>query len=65
MPIMDGIEAVKKIRAKHGNAKIIVISAIDQKKMILQALQSGAMNYLLKPYTKEKLIAVVYDVLNK
>jgi YesN/AraC family two-component response regulator len=63
MPLMDGVQAVKRIMAAHPEAKIIMVSAIDQKNMVLSAIQTGAKHYILKPFEPDKVIAVVNAVL--
>ncbi len=62
MPIMDGIEAVRLIREEFPNANVIMISALSQKRMVLQALEYGAKNYIIKPITKNKVIAAVEKI---
>jgi YesN/AraC family two-component response regulator len=64
MPVMDGIGAVKKIISFDSNALIIMISALDQKFMVLTAIQNGARHYIIKPFSAEKVIDVVNEVLN-
>lgn len=63
MPGMGGIEAITKIREFDPNASIIVVSALGQKHVVFEALQKGAKNYVLKPITEDKLLAVVNMVL--
>lgn len=65
MPILNGLEAVKKIRAAYADACIIVISAFDQRSMLFEALEHGAKHYIIKPITAEKLLNVVDKVLNE
>ena len=62
MPVMDGIGAVKKIIDSYPDAKIIMISALDQKYMVLNAIQCGAKHYIIKPFTSEKVTAVIDEV---
>lgn len=50
MPEMDGIEAVKQIIAFDPNAKIIMCSAMGQQSMVLDAIRSGAKNFIVKPF---------------
>ncbi len=64
MPVMTGIEAVRKIVASDPQARIIVISAFDQRSMLFEAMELGAKQYIIKPITAEKLNAVVHKVLN-
>lgn len=63
MPILDGLQAVKKIIRSFPDAKIIMISAFDQKNMVFQALETGAKHYIMKPITPEKVLSVVNEVL--
>lgn len=65
MPGMDGIEALQKILKSDPAAKVIMISALDQKRMILEALESGAKHYLVKPFKDDKVLATVKEVLAK
>ncbi|MFH1194596.1 MAG: response regulator [bacterium] len=63
MPEMDGVEAVRRIITFDQNAKIIMMSAVNQKEMVLEALKNGAQNYLLKPVTKEKVNLAVNQIM--
>jgi len=65
MPILNGLEAVKKIRASYPDACIIVISAFDQRSMLFEALEHGAKHYIIKPITADKLLAVIEKVINE
>ena len=55
MPEMNGIEAVKSIKKKHPNATIIMCSAMGQQSMVMEAIQAGAKDFLVKPFTKERI----------
>lgn len=63
MPLMNGIDSVKKIIAKYPQANIVMISALDQKNMVFEAIQSGAKHYILKPITIEKILSTINSVL--
>ncbi|MFZ5969253.1 MAG: response regulator [Bacillota bacterium] len=65
MPAMNGIETTKKILAKYPEANIVVISAMDQKKMVFDAIESGAKHYIIKPITAEKVLNITDDVLQR
>jgi len=56
MPIMDGIEAVKKIKALDPNAVIIMCSAMGQQGMIVQAVQAGAKDFIVKPFQEDRVL---------
>lgn len=64
MPVLDGIGAVKKIISFDPDALIIMISALDQKFMVLTAIQNGARHYIIKPFSTDKVVSVVNEVLN-
>lgn len=59
MPELNGIEAVKYIKEIDKNVKIVVISALSQKTMILSALSNGADNYIIKPFEKDDVVKVI------
>jgi len=63
MPLLDGVRAVKKIMTSHPEARIIMVSAIDQKNMVIAAIQNGAKHYILKPFDPDKVITAVNAVL--
>lgn len=64
MPEMSGIEALKKILDVDANARIVVCSALGQKKLILDALQAGAKDFIVKPFQKEQVLDVVERVVS-
>lgn len=64
MPLMDGIEAVKRIIKKFPEAKIVMISALGHKDRVFEAVKNGAKHYIIKPFTKEKVNEVINVVLN-
>ena len=49
MPEMSGLEAIKMIRSEFPEAKVIMCSAMGQKKVIMEAIESGAKDYIVKP----------------
>ena len=55
MPEMNGIEAVKAIKKNYPEALIIMCSAMGQQSMVLEAIQAGAKDFLVKPFTKERI----------
>lgn len=63
MPNVNGIEAVKLIKKEFSNAKIVMVSALDQRGMVLEAIKQGADHYIIKPITSETVIDVVNKVL--
>ncbi|ACX53097.1 response regulator receiver protein [Ammonifex degensii KC4] len=63
MPEMDGIEGVKAIRAIDPNAKIIMISAMGQQAMVMEAIQAGAKDFIVKPFQQERVLQALERVL--
>lgn len=63
MPLMNGINAVSSILEIDPNAKIIMISAHNQKQMVFEALKNGAKHYILKPIERENVASVIESVL--
>lgn len=63
MPKMTGVEVVKHIINKDSCAKIIMISALNQKQMVFEALKNGAKHYIIKPIESSQLLGVVNEVL--
>jgi len=59
MPDMDGIAAVKEIKKIDANAKIIICSAMGQQETVTKAIQAGAINFIVKPFIKEKILEVI------
>lgn len=64
MPKMTGVEVVKHIINRDSSAKIIMISALNQKQMVFQALENGAKHYIIKPIESSLLLGVVNEVLD-
>ncbi len=64
MPEMDGIEAVKKILEINKNAKIIMCSAMGQQAMVIDAIQAGASDFVVKPFKAERVLESIGKVLN-
>lgn len=62
MPIMDGIEAAKKIAAQHPDMGIIGLSMFDEDDLIIDMLEAGAKGYLLKNANKEQIIEAIKTV---
>ncbi|HYH04032.1 MAG TPA: response regulator [Bacillota bacterium] len=63
MPDMDGIQAVKEIRKIDPEAKIVMCSAMGQKMMVLEAIEAGAANFIVKPFDEPKVKEVLKKVL--
>ena len=63
MPAMNGVDALKRIKEFDPKAKVIICSAMGQQAMVAQAVQSGAKDFIVKPFEKDRLIAALKRVL--
>ncbi|MBO4799121.1 MAG: response regulator [Lachnospiraceae bacterium] len=63
MPEMDGIQALKKIKEGDSDAKVIMCSAMGQQAMVIEAIQSGARDFIVKPFQPERILEAVQKVL--
>lgn len=63
MPEVDGIQAVKEIKKIDGNAKIVMCSAMGQQAMVIEAIQAGARDFIVKPFQADRVIEAVRKVL--
>jgi two-component system chemotaxis response regulator CheY len=59
MPVMDGITATKAIRSADPNAKVVMCTAMGQKNILIEALQAGAKDYIVKPFQPERVLESV------
>ena len=62
MPEMDGIAALKKIKAADANASIIMCSAMGQQAMVIESIQSGAKDFIVKPFQADRVLEAVQKV---
>ena len=62
MPDMDGIQALKKIKEIDPNANVIMCSAMGQQAMVIEAIQSGAKDFIVKPFQAERVLEAVKKV---
>ncbi|KYZ77284.1 two-component system response regulator [Anaerosporomusa subterranea] len=62
MPEMDGISALKQIRSMDASAKIIMCSAMGQQAMVIEAIQAGARDFIVKPFQPDRVLEAVRKV---
>jgi len=63
MPEVDGIQAVKGIKKIDQNANIIMCSAMGQQAMVIESIQAGAKDFIVKPFQAERVLEAVRNVL--
>lgn len=60
----SGIDAIRNILNYDNNARIVVISALEQKKVIMEALKYGAKDFIIKPFEEDRVISSVRNLLS-
>lgn len=63
MPEMDGIAALKEIRSLDPKAKVIMLTALGQESVVLEAIKSGARDFVVKPFERERVIGAIAKLL--
>ncbi|MEL3957233.1 response regulator [Caldifermentibacillus hisashii] len=64
MPEVDGIAALKQIRAIDPNAKVIMCSAMGQQAMVIDAIQAGAKDFIVKPFQADRVLEAIKKTLS-
>lgn len=59
MPEMDGLTALKEIRAYDPNAKVVMLTALGQESVVLEAIKSGAKDFVVKPFERERVMRAI------
>jgi len=59
MPLCDGITALKQIMASDANAKVVMCSAMGQQAMVIESIQSGAKDFIVKPFQPQRVLEAV------
>ena len=62
MPEMDGIQALKKIKASNAAASVIMCSAMGQQAMVIESIQAGAKDFIVKPFQPDRVLEAVKKV---
>ena len=63
MPNMDGLEALKAIKGFDAAAKVVMCSAMGQEAMVVQAIQFGALDFIVKPFKPDRILQTVTKIL--
>jgi len=64
MPELDGLAALAEILAFDSKAKVLICSAVAQQKMVAEALSRGALDFIIKPFRPDELLAIVSKYLD-
>jgi len=65
MPEMDGIEAVKAIRKIDSSARIVMCSAMGQQALVVDAIQAGAKDFVVKPFQTDRVVEALNKALSR
>ena len=63
MPECDGIQALKNIKAADPNAKCLMCSAMGQQAMVIESIQAGAKDFIVKPFQADRVVEAIKKVL--
>lgn len=63
MPNMDGLAAIKELKKRHPDAKVIMCSAMGQQAMVIDAIQSGAMDFIVKPFERARVLEALKKII--
>lgn len=63
MPNMDGLAALKAIRTIDANASVVMCSAMGQEAMVIEAIKSGAKDFIVKPFKPDRILKTVTTIL--
>ena len=58
MPEMDGVEALRRLRSEHPAARVVMVSALDQRAKLRECITLGALDFVVKPFDKARLTSV-------
>lgn len=64
MPEMDGITSLKRIKEVHPGVKVIMCSAMGQQAMVIDAIQAGAKDFIVKPFQADRVIETIQKAFN-
>ena len=63
MPEMDGLAALKEIRAGDPSARVVMCSAMGQQSMVIESIQAGAKDFIVKPFQPDRVLEAVQKAL--
>jgi two-component system chemotaxis response regulator CheY len=56
MPVMGGLEALRQIRGLDPQAKVVVVTALDQKQALMDSIREGAIDFIVKPFERQRVL---------
>ncbi|WP_102028316.1 response regulator [Salirhabdus sp. Marseille-P4669] len=65
MPTMNGLDATREILKQDPNAKIVMCSAVGQQKIVVEAIQMGAKDFIVKPFDETRVVETIHRFIQK
>lgn len=62
MPKMGGLEALRRIRAADPAAQVVMVTALDQKQTLLESIRDGAIDFIVKPFERDRVVSLLNKV---
>ena len=59
MPQLNGIEALERLLSAHPEAKVVIVSAVGQKRMVFDAISKGAKDFIIKPFDADRVLVAI------
>lgn len=62
MPGMGGLEALRLIRERDPSAQVVMVTALDQKQTLMESIRGGAVDFIVKPFERERIVSLLNKV---
>jgi two-component system, chemotaxis family, chemotaxis protein CheY len=59
MPVMGGLEALRQIRDRDPAAQVVVVTALDQKQVLMDSIRDGAIDFIVKPFERQRVLTLL------
>jgi two-component system chemotaxis response regulator CheY len=59
MPVMTGLEALRRIREADPNAQVVMVTALDQKQTLMDSIREGAIDFIVKPFERRRILLLL------
>lgn len=63
MPEMDGLDALKHIRTFDANARVVMLTALGQESVVLEAIRAGAKDFVVKPFEASRVLSAINKII--
>jgi two-component system chemotaxis response regulator CheY len=62
MPELSGLEALRQIRTADPEAKVVMVTALDQKQTLMDSIEAGAIDFIVKPFDRSRIVSLLIKV---